>query len=598
MRSTREIVTIQLGGGANFAGAHFWNLQQAWLGDAQDGDAADPHVLLRERSAHGGRGGPGTTSFVPRLVSLDLSGTVRTGFAARTGSYVPRGNGVIDTWGGPSRVALPDADPEPPPPEFSQVSATIDPLVRPYVRENVADPALPIQRHRSTQDADGSSAIQYWDDALGCAIDDRSVRCLEGVWHGASSFDGFGDGAEHFARGDARDAVFDAIRRQTEACDHLQGIALVADDLTGFGAVGGAVVRHLRDDVTSQPVLSVGLRGPLAQDYCVQEESVGREQTLCTLNEAMTTATLAAESDAHVILDVGAGSSARHAPHGLFFYAMEPAAVLDSLLLGAHASRSYVGAPLPNPSIPASSDIRAIRGAPRGLGEVVRALRGSLKCPLVACGRATLPSDNIGGRIKGLGLGGPGKGGKGREGGEGGGSGQWSGRLRSLTSAAQWEGGAPPTGFLAACHIGRGLASLDPQALQHSLAQSVEPAWALWDPRQQWVAQGGGGWEGTQGEGGEAGAEGEEGGERGIGLGLEASMQTCGAHAGFAASVGAVAASFRKRSRAAMGVRLLSRWGMAPGDVDEIANDLDTLAASYRPIMGPPEEEDAYDSDY
>ena len=42
VRSTREIVTIQLGGGANFAGAHFWNLQQAWLGDAQDGDAADP----------------------------------------------------------------------------------------------------------------------------------------------------------------------------------------------------------------------------------------------------------------------------------------------------------------------------------------------------------------------------------------------------------------------------------------------------------------------------------------------------------------------------------------------------------------------------
>ena len=76
-----EVVTLQLGGGANHAGSHLWNLV---LEQQRRTEGQDFGVLLRESNA-GDR--------LPRAAIFDLSGTVSTSYGSSAG-----GGGVEETW--------------------------------------------------------------------------------------------------------------------------------------------------------------------------------------------------------------------------------------------------------------------------------------------------------------------------------------------------------------------------------------------------------------------------------------------------------------------------------------------------------------------
>ena len=91
-----------------------------------------------------------------------------------------------------------------------------------------------------------------------------------------NAFDCYGDGLELFSREDTRESVFDQIRRQVEDCDYLQGLQILADDLSGFGHVCREVLLHVREEVTeTKPLVVVGSRNQFAQDYVKSGTVIG-----------------------------------------------------------------------------------------------------------------------------------------------------------------------------------------------------------------------------------------------------------------------------------------------------------------------------------
>jgi type II secretory pathway pseudopilin PulG len=132
---------------------------------------------------------------------------------------------------------------------------------------------------------DEATAVRYWTDYLKVQLHPRSAVLVPGVWHGVHALDGYGSGGacslasssgggggagggaggalSGGAAAEAREAAVDALRCWGEACDRLQGLQVLADDMTGFGALGGAVLREASDDLfPRRPVLYFSLRGP------------------------------------------------------------------------------------------------------------------------------------------------------------------------------------------------------------------------------------------------------------------------------------------------------------------------------------------------
>jgi len=127
-----------------------------------------------------------------------------------------------------------------------------------------------------------ADAVRYWTDYLKAQLHPRSAVLVPGVWHGVHALDGYGAGGGGSAAGGGRgagggaggalsggaaagaaEAAVDALRRWGEACDRLQGLQVLADDMTGFGALGAAVLREATDDLfPRRPVLYFSLRGP------------------------------------------------------------------------------------------------------------------------------------------------------------------------------------------------------------------------------------------------------------------------------------------------------------------------------------------------
>ncbi|PWA14850.1 hypothetical protein CCH79_00020312, partial [Gambusia affinis] len=75
---SREVITLQLGHYSNFVGTHWWNLQDASL--CYDPGSAPPEVqsdsVFREGQTPGG-----SVTYTPRLIAMDLKGTLCSGFA-------------------------------------------------------------------------------------------------------------------------------------------------------------------------------------------------------------------------------------------------------------------------------------------------------------------------------------------------------------------------------------------------------------------------------------------------------------------------------------------------------------------------------------
>lgn len=281
----REIVTIQVGGFANFIGSHFWNFQDELLGLAGDpnGDPIfknqhlDMDVLYRT-----GETLQGIATYTPRLVSVNFQGSL--GSMSSHGTLYDHNPPVpshVVTW--PGNVSTHLSEPH-------KKNLFLQSLYE-EEQENLA-PMDGINSGKNDceseiQDKDMveslENGVQFWTDFSKVHYHPQSLYELNGLWMDAQDFNNYGIGMDVFSEGLRGEEMNERLRFFVEECDHIQGIQFVVDDSGGFSSVAADFLENIADEYTNTPILLYTVRGP--ESYMNRRS---RRQTMaCDLHDAI-----------------------------------------------------------------------------------------------------------------------------------------------------------------------------------------------------------------------------------------------------------------------------------------------------------------------
>ncbi|KAK0605095.1 hypothetical protein LWI29_022668 [Acer saccharum] len=260
----REVVTVQLGGFANFIGSHFWNFQDELLGLASDPES-DPvfknpylntDVLYRT-----GETQQGILTYSPRLVSVDFQGSL--GSMSSRGTMYSEGSSApsdVLTWTG--GVSTHVSEPH-------KKNLFLQSLYE-EEQENCTTMSGTNSgkndSRREIQDKDIveclDNDVQFWTDYSKVHYHPQSLYELSGLWMDAQEFNNYGIGKDAFAEGFRGEEIRERLRFFVEECDHIQGFQFVVDDSGGFSAVAAEFLENIADEYTNTPVLLYAARGP------------------------------------------------------------------------------------------------------------------------------------------------------------------------------------------------------------------------------------------------------------------------------------------------------------------------------------------------
>ncbi|XP_068338074.1 uncharacterized protein [Pyrus communis] len=277
----REFVTLQVGSFANFVGSHFWNFQDELLGLAED-PYSDPvfknqslnmDVLYRSGETH-----QGTVTYTPRLVSVDLQGSL--GSMSTRGTLYDESSFAssnIYTWGGnvTTQVAKPHKK------NLFLQSLYEEEQVNLLTLGNGVNAGEKSCR-REIQDSDKveslENGVQYWTDFSKVHYHPQSLYELSGLWVDPQKFDNYGIGRESLSAGLQGEEVSERLRFFVEECDHIQGFQFIVDDSGGFSPLAVDVLESIADEYTNAPVLLYAVRGPgSSMDPRSQKQRVSRK---------------------------------------------------------------------------------------------------------------------------------------------------------------------------------------------------------------------------------------------------------------------------------------------------------------------------------
>ncbi|KAK4770011.1 hypothetical protein SAY87_030543 [Trapa incisa] len=254
----REIITVQVGGFANFIGSHFWNFQDELLGLADDPYAdeifkhqqMDMDVLYRS-----GETPQGILTYSPRLVSIDFQGTL--GAMNSRGSLYDSSPATKDvyTW------------------EGNISTHTSEPQKKNLFLQSLDDEKISnknkggeIDHGREYQEKDIveclESGVKFWTDYTKVLYHPKSLTELSGLWMDAADFSNYGIGKEALHCGHQGEEIIERLRFFVEECDHIQGFQFIVDDSGGFSAVAAEFLENIADDYTNTPVLLYTARDP------------------------------------------------------------------------------------------------------------------------------------------------------------------------------------------------------------------------------------------------------------------------------------------------------------------------------------------------
>ncbi|KAG8478309.1 hypothetical protein CXB51_028035 [Gossypium anomalum] len=237
----REIVTVQVGSFANFIGSHFWNFQDEMLGLAADpyGDpvfktqSLNMDVIYRTGETH-----QGTTTYTPRLLSIDFQGSL--GSVSSKGTLYGEGSNEpseVVTWAG--HVSTHASEPQ---------------------KKNLFLQSL----YQEEQDAPLTNGINGEAKDSQHEIQDTDISLYEvnGLWMDAKQFDNYGIGRDVFMENLRGEEICDKLRFFVEECDHIQGFQFIVDDSGGFCPLAADFLESVSDEYTNTPVLLYAVRGP------------------------------------------------------------------------------------------------------------------------------------------------------------------------------------------------------------------------------------------------------------------------------------------------------------------------------------------------
>jgi len=294
--SNKEIVTLQFGHYANFVGTHWWNLQESsFVYDPQIVKTfpkeVNHDVLFRE-----GQTVLGHTTFTPRLVLVDLNGSL--GSLRKEGSLY--GNATEDNIQWLGDVTLHKSDPakknkflrdlEDDQPfsldeaehdsgsDHNDIEETESDNPRDELTTDHEDPTPDEKKEADTDQAKGydlNSDVEVWSDFLRTGLHPRSIQLVNNYLHNDSnnSFNIFGQG-EQVAKSDSEwSALEDRIRYFTEECDHLQGFHILCDSHNGFGGLASSALTYLSDEYRSKAKLTFSLTPACPPDQTVVQRT-------------------------------------------------------------------------------------------------------------------------------------------------------------------------------------------------------------------------------------------------------------------------------------------------------------------------------------
>ncbi|XP_021825075.1 protein misato homolog 1 isoform X1 [Prunus avium] len=276
----RELVTLQVGSFANFVGSHFWNFQDELNGLAED-PYADPvfknqslnmDVLYRSGETH-----QGTLTYTPRLVSVDLQGSL--GSMSSRGTLYDEGSSAssnILTWGGNFSTHAA----EPHKKNLFLQSLYGEEQENSLTFENGVtggeNPRTEIHDRDKVESLE--NGVQYWTDFSKVEYHPQSLYELSGLWVDPQKFDNYGIGRESLSGGLQVEEISERLRFFVEECDHIQGFQFIVDDSGGFSPLAVDVLESIADEYTNVPVLLYAVRGPGSSvDPRSQKQRVSRK---------------------------------------------------------------------------------------------------------------------------------------------------------------------------------------------------------------------------------------------------------------------------------------------------------------------------------
>ncbi|CAD6269553.1 unnamed protein product [Miscanthus lutarioriparius] len=256
----REVVTVQVGGFANFVGSHFWNFQDELLGLADD-PGADPvfstAALDMDVLYRAGETQQGVATYCPRLVSVGSRGSLGSLSSSGTlgSSSAAADQPNIFTWSG--NVTKSVAKPH----ERN--------LFLQSLSEEEQNPSSSNGRNNARENIEDKDLIEslengvnFWTDYSKVQYHPQSLCELYGSWTDFDKFDNYGTAKEVVSEWSQMEEMNERLRFFVEECDHIQGIQFLVDDSGGFASVAAQFLESIADDYTNTPVMLYCVRNP------------------------------------------------------------------------------------------------------------------------------------------------------------------------------------------------------------------------------------------------------------------------------------------------------------------------------------------------
>ncbi|KAJ7648544.1 Misato segment II tubulin-like domain-containing protein [Mycena rosella] len=247
----KEILYIQAGSQANYAGTHFWNTQESYFTYGEEEDAEVSHgISFRE-----GLNQKGEPTFCPRLLVFDRKAQFGT---------LSQANALF----GVDEAA-----------EEEQILWSGNPVE--YKQEPVQKSRYQTDMEELDPDAgSASSAVQladvrYWSDFNRMYYLPRTVQKVPDIPEWEDSEGNWTTGNETFTRYDEDTGLMEGpLRLFLEECETIQGIQLMHDTAT-FGSFVNSFLTSLRDDFVKLPLLSWPLLSDTTPSFHIGDDRRG-----------------------------------------------------------------------------------------------------------------------------------------------------------------------------------------------------------------------------------------------------------------------------------------------------------------------------------
>ncbi|XP_046875073.1 protein misato homolog 1 [Hypomesus transpacificus] len=283
----REVITFQLGHYSNFVGTHWWNLQDAAL--SYDPDSPPSELQCNEMFREGQTLG-GYVTYTPRLISMDLKGSLQTlrqeGCLYETGreptALTWKGNVMMHKESPSSKNSfLKDLEKI----DKGEILAEAD-FDTSLLQQRSGAVAMDTVNSRLEKVQKGyrlEGSVRVWSDFLRIHLHPRTILVINQYNHDgeAHRLEAFGQG-EALLQGSVLDDLEDKLHFFVEECDYLQGFQVLCDLSDGFSGLGSKVTEMLQDSYSGRGILTWGLAPvnyrdstPMKEVYHLMNNAIG-----------------------------------------------------------------------------------------------------------------------------------------------------------------------------------------------------------------------------------------------------------------------------------------------------------------------------------